>query len=50
MLDEQNVSTIADSITPQQIKFKTNKEKLRQTLRKVFATAASLDEFSSLLL
>ena len=31
-------------------KFETNKEKLRQTLRKALATAASFDEFSSLLL
>ena len=30
--------------------FETNKEKLRQTLRKALATAASFDEFSSLLL
>ncbi len=41
---------IADSITPRQTKFETNKEKLRQTLRKALATAASFDEFSSLLL
>ena len=39
---------IADSITPRQTKFETNKEKLRQTLRKALATAASFDEFSSL--
>ena len=37
---------IADSITPRQTKFETNKEKLRQTLRKALATAASFDEFS----
>ena len=41
---------IADSITPRQTKFETNKEKLRQTIRKALATAASFDEFSSLLL
>ena len=41
---------IADGITPRQTKFETNKEKLRQTLRKALATAASFDEFSSLLL
>ena len=35
---------------PRQTKFETNKEKLRQTLRKALATAASFDEFSSLLL
>ena len=33
-----------------QTKFETNKEKLRQTIRKALATAASFDEFSSLLL
>ena len=49
-LDKQNAPMIADSITPRQTKFETNKEKLRQTLRKVLATAASFDEFSSLLL
>ena len=38
------------SITPRQTKFETNKEKLRQTIRKALATAASFDEFSSLLL
>ncbi len=37
-------------ITPRQTKFETNKEKLRQTIRKALATAASFDEFSSLLL
>ena len=41
---------IADGITPRQTKFETNKEKLRQTIRKALATAASFDEFSSLLL
>ncbi len=39
---------IAGGITPRQTKFETNKEKLRQTLRKALATAASFDEFSSL--
>src|SRR5699024_6135637 len=32
-LDKQNAPMIADSITPRQTKFETNKEKLRQTLR-----------------
>ena len=41
---------IAGGITPRQTKFETNKEKLRQTIRKALATAASVDEFSSLLL
>ena len=37
-------------ITPRQTKFETNKEKLRQTIRKALSTATSFDEFSSLLL
>ena len=49
-LDKQNAPVIAGGITPRQTKFETNKEKLRQTLRKALATAASFDEFSSLLL
>ena len=49
-LDKQNAPMIAGGITPRQTKFETNKEKLRQTLRKALATAASFDEFSSLLL
>ena len=44
-LDKQNAPMIADSITPRQTKFETNKEKLRQTLRKALATAASFDDF-----
>ena len=49
-LDKQNAPMIADSITPRQTKFETNKEKLRQTIREALATAANFDEFSSLLL
>ena len=49
-LDKQNAPMIAGGITPRQTKFETNKAKLRQTLRKALATAASFDEFSSLLL
>ena len=49
-LDKQNAPMIADSITPRQTKCETSKEKLRQTLPKALATAASFDEFSSLLL
>ena len=49
-LDKQNAPMIAGGITPRQTKFETNKEKLRQTLRKALATAASFDEFSYLLL
>ena len=50
VLDKQNAPMIAGGITPRQTKFETNKEKLRQTIRKALATAASFDEFSSLLL
>ena len=49
-LDRANAPIAADGIAPRQTKFETNKEKLRQTLRKALATAASFDEFSSLLL
>ena len=49
-LDKQNAPMIAGGITPRQTKFETNKEKLRQTIRKALATAANFDEFSSLLL
>ena len=49
-LDKQNAPMIADGITPRQTKFETNKDKLRQTIRKALATAASFDEFSALLL
>ena len=49
-LDKQNAPMIAGGITPRQTKFETNKEKLRQTIREALATAASFDEFSSLLL
>ena len=48
--NKQNAPMIAGGITPRQTKFETNKEKLRQTIRKALATAASFDEFSSLLL
>ena len=41
---------IAGGITPRQTKFETNKEKLRQTIRTALSTAASLEDFSSLLL
>ena len=36
-LDKQNAPMIAGGITPRQTKFETNKEKLRQTLRKALA-------------
>ena len=50
VLDKQNVPMFAEGITPRQTKFETNKEKLRRTIRKALFTAASFDEFSSLLL
>lgn len=45
-LDKQNAPMIAGGITPRQTKFETNKEKLRQTIRKALATAlqAELDK------
>ena len=49
-LDKQNAPMLAEGITPRQTKFETNKEKLRQAIRKALSTAASFDEFSSLLL
>ena len=49
-LDKQNAPMLAEGITPRQTKFETNKEKLRQTIRQALSTAASFDEFSSLLL
>ena len=49
-LNKQNAPMIAGGITPRQTKFETNKEKLRQTIRKALTTATSFDEFSSLLL
>ena len=49
-LDKQNAPMIADSITPRQTKFETNKEKLRQTPTESPCHRRQLDEFSSLLL
>ena len=49
-LDRQNAPMIAGGITPRQTKFETNKEKLRQTIRAALSTAASFEDFSSLLL
>ena len=50
VLDKQNAPMFAEGITPRQTKFETNKEKMRRTIRKALFTAASFDEFSSLLL
>ena len=49
-LDKQNAALLAEGITPRQTKFETDKDRLRQTIRKALATAASFDEFSALLL
>ena len=49
-LDAKNEEIIADNLTPRTTKFETDKEKLRQTIRAVFDTATSFDEFSALLL
>ena len=48
-LDKRNAPMIADGITPRQTKFETDKDRLRQTIRKALATAASYEEFSALL-
>ena len=49
-LDKENASQAATGEPPKQTKFETDKEKLRQTIRKALAAAATFDDFSSLLL
>ena len=49
-LDKENAALLAEGITPRQTKFETDKDRLRQTIRKALSTAASFDEFSALLL
>ena len=49
-LDKANASMIADGITLRQTKFETDKQRLRQTIRKALDRAGSFDEFASLLL
>ena len=49
-LDKENASLAATGEPPKQTKFETDKEKLRQTIRKALAAAATFDDFSSLLL
>ena len=49
-LDKANVPMIADGITPRQTKFETDKQRLRQTIRKALDRAGSFDEFAALLL
>ncbi len=49
-LDKENASQAAAGEPTKQTKFETDKEKLRQTIRKALAAAATFDDFSSLLL
>jgi len=49
-LDEKNAEIKAAGLTPRTTKFETDKEKLRQTLRKALDTATTFDEYSELLL
>ena len=49
-LDKENATLAATGEPPKQTKFETDKEKLRQTIRKALAAAATFDDFSSLLL
>ena len=49
-LDKANAPMIADGITPRQTKFETDKQRLRQTIRKSLDRAGSFDEFAALLL
>ena len=49
-LDKENTAMLAGGITPRTTKFETDKDRLRQTIRQALSTAASFDEFSSLLL
>ena len=49
-LDKENASLAANGEPPKQSKFETDKEKLRQTIRKAVSAATTFEEFSSLLL
>ena len=49
-LDKENAALLAEGITPRQTKFETDKDHLRQTIRKALSTAVSFDEFATLLL
>ena len=48
-LDKRNGKITADGLTPRTTKFETDKEKLRQTLRKVLDTSTTFEQFSTLL-
>ena len=49
-LDERNAEITAAGLTPRTTKFETDKEKLRQTLRKALETSTTFEQFSALLL
>ncbi len=49
-LDRANAPIAVDGITPRQTKFETDKQRLRQTIRKALDRAGSFDEFAALLL
>ena len=49
-LDAENATLAEQRVPIKQTKFETDKEKLRQIIRKALETAASFDEFSELLL
>ena len=49
-LDERNAEITAAGLTPRTTKFETDKEKLRQTLRKALDTSTTFEQFSTLLL
>ena len=49
-LDKRNAEITAAGLTPRSTKFETDKEKLRQTLRKALDTSTTFEQFSALLL
>ena len=49
-LDERNAEITAAGLTPRTTKFETDKERLRQTLRKALDTSTTFEQFSALLL
>ena len=49
-LDERNAEIVAHGLKPRNTKFETDKDKLRQIIRKALETATSYDEFATLLL
>ena len=49
-LDERNAEITAAGLIPRTTRFETDKEKLRQTLRKVLDSSTTFEQFSTLLL